>query len=388
MKTGNLLLTILIIIVIVIAVVLISTSSKDTDEINKDITNQEEIVEKENIKIGFIGPLTGDVAAIGQAAKSSVQLAVEEINAKGGIDGRLIEVIYEDAKCSGKEASNAGNKLISVNNVNYIVGSVCSSATLAVAPLAEQAQTVLISPCSSNPSITDAGDFIFRAYPSDLFQGKFAAEYVYNELDARKAAIMASQNDWSEGLKNTFKENFERLGGEITTIQEFPQASSDLRSQLTKVKQTDPDIIYMPAYPESTVNGLKQAKEMGIETSKFLGADTWVDQTIWDQAKGFSEGAMFAAPSSDTPQEFKDKFTQRFEGQEPNLCSVQAYDIINIFAGLIEELGDDPVSVKNELYNVKDYKGVSGMITFDENGDLATAEYDLMIVKDGKQIKK
>lgn len=378
-KAGNVLLTILIIIVIVLALVLVFSNGSETQEVVK---------EQETIKIGFLGPLTKDLSALGQSSKKAVQLAIEEVNAKGGINEKQVEVIYEDSMCNGKDATSAGNKLINIDNVKYIVGGLCSSETLAVAPLAEEKQTIMISYCSSSPDVTDAGDFIFRNYPSDLFEGKYVADYAYNELGAKKVAIMSCQSDWCIGLKNVFNDRFKEIGGEIATIQEFEQGSSDLRTELTKVKETDPDIIYMVSYTESAVNGLKQAKELGIESSKFLGGSSWADPTIWEQTKDSSEGVIFASVESDAPESFVEKYRQRFGPKEDvTLCATQAYDGINLFAKVIEQVGDDSVAVKNELYNVKDYPGLSGTITFDENGDPTNAKIKLEMVKDGEPVR-
>src|SRR3989344_5758192 len=134
---------------------------------------------KENIRIGFIGPLSGDVASIGQSVKAAIELGVEEVNQAGGINGQPLEVIYEDGKCGPKDSTDAANKLINIDKVPVIIGGGCSSETLAAAPIAETSKVTLLSYCSSNPKITESGDYIFRTYPSDAFQGKVAAEKIY-----------------------------------------------------------------------------------------------------------------------------------------------------------------------------------------------------------------
>ena len=340
-----------------------------------------------NIKLGFISPLTGDVSNLGISTQNAVKLAVDEINAAGGVNGKQIEVVYEDGRCNGKDANAAASKLINIDKVKYIVGGLCSGETLAAAPLAEAGEVVMVSPCSSNPDVTNAGDYIFRVYPSDSFQGKFAAEYAYNQLGARKVAVMACLGDWCQGLKDVFSSTFKSLGGEVIITEEFEQGSTDLRTQLTKVQSAEPDLIYMASYTESAVNGLKQAKELGIMPSKFLGADAWSDETIWERSKSSADGAKYVVPAVEAPQSFQNKFEQKF-ATAPTLCAPQAYDIVYLLKDAIESSGDNPVEVKNTLYGVENYPGVSGSITLDQNGDLANANYLVMEVKGGNPVEK
>jgi branched-chain amino acid transport system substrate-binding protein len=335
---------------------------------------------KETIKIGYLGPLTGDVAAIGQGQQKAIMLAVEEINSAGGINGRQIEMIYEDGKCNGADAATATNKLVNVDGVKYIVGGQCSSETLAAAPIAESSKVVLISPLSSNPAITNSGDFIFRVYPSDSFQGKVAAEYAYNNLKARNVAVLSCLDDWCKGLSTVFKNEFVSLGGKIVESQEFEKTSNDLKTQLTKIKTSNPDLIYMPSYTEATVVGLKQAKELGIDT-KFLGGDAWDDKTIWDNTKGLAEGDMYLVPKSPINADFDNRFHKEFgENQSIVLAALNNYDAVYIFKQVISQVGDDSIKVKNALYNLK-YSGLSGDIAFDSNGDLKSANYDVKIIR-------
>jgi len=337
------------------------------------------------IKIGFIGPLTSDVAAIGQNVRASVELAVEQINEKGGINGRNLEVIYEDGVCNAKDTTNAANKLINVDRVPVIIGGLCSSETLAAAPMAERGKTVLFSPGSSNPDITNAGDYIFRDYPSDTFQGKKGAEIAYNNLGARNVAILYCLSDWCVGLDRVFEETFTKLGGTIVAEGSFEQKSRDLRTQLTKIKNADPDLVYFVAYTESTVNGLRQIKELGIET-KILGADSWDDSTILEKAGDSAEGIMYTMPFSPLTDEFKTAMEAKTGSTEVTIGAPQAYDAVNIIADIMRKVGTDSTKIKDELYKVEGYEGVSGIITLDENGDLATGNYIIKTVKDGKQV--
>lgn len=336
-------------------------------------------VTKETIKVGSILPLTGEAAEIGLRAQESINLALEEINSQGGINGKQIEVIFEDSKCDARAGSDAATKLINFDRVSIIIGGLCSGETLGAAPLAEQNKVVLLSPCSSAPKITQAGDYIFRVYPSDSFQGSFGAEYVFNK-GIRKVAILHTIGDWGNGIKDVFKQRFTELGGQIVAEESFEQSATDLRSQLTKIKAANPELIYMPAYSQGAGLILKQAKELGIN-AKFLDGDGGDDPNVIKVASDAAEGFQVTVASSGS-----DVFSQRFKnkfGHEPLVCTSYSYDATNIVAQILKKIGNNGENIKTELYNVKNYNGVTGSISLDSNGDRTTAEYIIREVRNG-----
>ncbi len=343
---------------------------------------------QEPIKFGIIMPLTGDAASIGQSVVNAVNLAADEINANGGIDGRQVQIIAEDGKCDGKDAVDAMNKLVSVDNVKYIVGAGCSAETLAVAPIAEANKIVMISPASSNPAITNSGDYIFRDYPSDTLAGDFDAKYLYNN-GAKSVAVAECQSDYCTGLADVFIKSYTALGGKIVFHESYPRDVTDMRTILSKIRDANPDAIYMPSYTESTVLAFKEAKELGIPSDKFFGGDAWDDPTIWSQTQGVSDGAQYTVVGADVPQEFKQKFAAKYGADAAlTLGATQGYDALYIFKNAIEQAGDNPEAVKDALYNVQGYKGYSGTISFDSNGDMKESQYTLMVIKDGKAVKE
>ncbi|MCX6715796.1 MAG: penicillin-binding protein activator, partial [Candidatus Taylorbacteria bacterium] len=244
------------------------------------------------IKIGFIGPLTGSASNIGQNAQSAVQIAVDEVNASGGIDGRSLQVIYEDGKCSGAPSSSAANKLINIDHVSAILGGACSGETMAFTQMAEQAKIPVLSYCSSNPSITTAGDYIFRNYPSDNYQGVFAAKYLYNTLGKKKVAVFYSKTDWADGIKKVFIQEFANLGGQVVADEGFVQNSNDVRTSITKIKVAKPDAVYFLGYTAESIVALKQSQEVGLKVSTWLGGDAWDDPKLWSTVDSYSEGMM------------------------------------------------------------------------------------------------
>lgn len=329
----------------------------------------------EPVKIAWVGPLTGDVANLGKDTLASTQIAVDEVNAAGGINDRKIELVIEDGKCNAKDASVAANKLINVDKVTVML-AMCSPEVNTAADMANTNKVVVLSSCASAPNVTDAGDYIFRTYPSDSFQGVYAANYAYNTLGKQKVAILAMQNDWGLGLEKVFKQKFESLGGQVVVLEEFSEESRDLRSQITKVKNSDAEMIYFPAFTESALAGLKQIKELGVNLP-ILGGDAWDDPKI--AQSDFAQGVFFITPQVNFNSDWKAKMLAK--GAGTTVCAPAAYDNVKILADIIGRVGDTGEKIKNELYKVKDYPGVNGTITLDQNGDLATAAYDVKKVE-------
>ena len=332
----------------------------------------------ESVKIGWVGPLTGELANLGKDTLASTQIAVDEVNVAGGINGRKIELVTEDGKCNAKDGSVAANKLINVDKVAVML-AMCSPEVNTAADMANTNKVVVLSSCASAPNVTDAGDYIFRTYPSDSFQGVYAANYAYNTLGKRKVAILAMQNDWGLGLEKVFKQKFESLGGQVVVLEEFYQESRDLRSQITKVKSSDAEMIYFPAFTESALAGLKQIKELGVNLP-ILGGDAWDDPKI--HTGDFAQGVFFVTPQVNFNNAWKTKMIAK--GAGTTVCAPSAYDNVKILADIIARVGDNGEKIKSELYKVKDYAGVNGNITIDQNGDLATAAYDVKKVENKK----
>lgn len=339
------------------------------------------------IKIGFVGPLTGENAALGVPIQKGALLAAEEINAAGGINGKQIEIISEDGGCKGEPAAKAGNKLLAIDKVIAITGGMCSSETLAIAPMAEEAKTVLISPASTNPSITDAGDYVFRAISSDKFQAATMADHLISR-NIRKTATIYANSDFNIGLNNAFKERYESLGGTVVAAETYEQDSKDFRTQLTKIRAANPDALFVIPYGEGGLI-LKQAREIGI-TAPFFGPDAIGGKAVIEQAGPVGEGLIFTEPKFDPANPKSREFVERFKakyGEEPAFPGYTAnnYDIIYLLADAIRKGGENRDAIKEYLYNVRDYDGAGGMLTLDENGD-ALKEFQLTMVKNGELV--
>ncbi len=341
---------------------------------------------KGNIKIGLIAPLTGDVATIGQGTKSAAELAISEINSAGGVNGRMLTLISEDGKCDGKESVSAVTKLVNIDKVDAIVGGTCSSESVAAAPIAEKAKVVMISPVSSSPALTTAGDYIFRDYPSDSFQGSKAADFAVNTLKAKNIAVLSCLSDWCQGIQQVFKDKTTSLGANIVADEKYDdKATKDLKTQLTKIKATNPDLVYFLGYTDGTVIGLKQAKEVGLN-AKILGGDAWGDPKVVAGAGYAAEGTMYLIPASVPNVTFDSAFEKATGSNEVTIGARESYDAVKILAQVMKDVGTNGTKIKDALYKVQGYQGVSGNISFDKNGDISSTNYDIKIVKDGKPV--
>lgn len=332
------------------------------------------------ITLGFMGPLTGDTASLGTIARSAVEVAVEEINAKGGVDGRMLNVVYEDSQCSAQPASSAAAKLISTDKVTAIIGGLCSSETSAFAKQAMDNKVITFSYCSSAPNLSQTGKYFFRDYPSDALQGKFMAEYAYNTLGVRQVAIMYHISDWGTGIKDVFSERFQELGGTIVAVEGAPQESRDYRTALSKIKASNAPYIYMPMYSEGSIVALQQAKQLGV-TAQIFGGDAWSDPKFQQSVSGLGT-FLYSEVKLPDATAFNQKIQERTSADSVPICASQAYDAVYILADALAEAGTDPDDLADAIRSTK-YNGVSGHVEFDENGDLKGGSYVVKRVQNG-----
>lgn len=335
------------------------------------------------IKIGLSASMTGECANYGEAFFGGAKLAVKEINDAGGINGRKIELVVEDDKCSSEVGVNAFNKLVNIDKVVAIAGPLFSPVALPGTPIAQNAGVPTMIMAAA-PNLTKIGDYIFRNYPSDAFQGKFTAEFVYNNLGKRKAAVIYVKNVWGQGIKNVFIERFKQLGGEVVYDEGILQDSTDLRTQITKAKATGPDVLYFPVYPQNAVAGLKQIKEMGLDVTVVSG-DVFSEDTIMKLPE--AEGAIYILAKTNNPKDFQEKVRQ-VSGKNPDVFSPYVYDAIKILAKVIGEVGTDQKAIRDKLAKIS-YKDAISMpvIEFDESGDLKAAKFEVKVIKGGKAVE-
>lgn len=369
MKISNKVLSGLAIVVVIILVIIAYTKSGSETDTGP-------------IKIGFIGPLTGDAAGLGTFSRSAVELAIDEVNKDGGVNGRQLQVIYEDGQCLASPAVSAAKKLINIDKVTAIIGGLCSSETSAFTADAMKNKKIVISYCSSAPSLSNTGEYFFRTYPSDANQGKFAAEYAYNTLGARKIAIIYHISDWGTGIKDVFTKRFSELGGVVVTIEGSSQETRDYRTQVAKIKASDFDLVYTPVYVDGGIVLLKQLSNVGISGVKILGTETFNDPKFLTETKTISNDIVITASKILPSNKFAKNFTTKTGVEAVPVCAPQAYDAVKVLAGALEKVGTNPDKLKDAIRKTN-YQGESGQISFDENGDLQNSTYVVKKIQNG-----
>lgn len=331
----------------------------------------EQPAEAEPIKIGSVMPITGSIATFGISSVNAIELAFEEINAKGGVLGRPLKLYNEDNRSTAEETATAFQKLIEQEKVVAIIGSVASSHSLAGAPIAQEAKIVMLSPTSTNPDVTMVGDYIFRACFIDPFQGQVMAKFATEELGLTRAAMIVEQeSDYAKGLADFFKQAFESFGGTVVAVENFSNQDKDFSAILTRIKNANPEFVYVPSYYDTVGPILRQAKDMGIDAI-FGGGDGWDSPELFELAGDAANGGYFSnhySPDVDTPEvkNFIEAYRAKYN-ETPDALAALAYDAAYMMAQAIEEAGStDSAAIRDALANI-DFYGVSGQIKFDEN---------------------
>lgn len=334
--------------------------------------------DSETIKIGVNLELSGAVASYGTSEAAGIDLAVEEINAAGGIEGKQIEIVKIDNKSDNAEATSAAIRLAEQDKVVAIIGAATSGATVAQAQIANDKQVPLISPSGTSPSVTvreDGGvnEYVFRTSFIDPFQGTVAANFAANELKVKNVAIYSDNaSDYSKGLAASFKKDFEAAGGNIVSNESYVAKDSDFRSTLTRIKSENPEFIFIPGYYEEVGLIVKQAREMGIDVP-LMGADGWDSPILLDLAGADALNNTFTTNhySSEDPdgkiQEFSKKFEEKY-GKAPDAFNALGYDTVYLLADAIQRAGGpDSTKIKDALAETKDLELITGLYSVDEN---------------------
>ncbi len=323
------------------------------------------------IKIGHFASMTGSTANFGQSCDKGARLALQEINAAGGVLGRPVELITEDDRALPTEARTSALKLIQQDKVVALIGEVASSNSIAAAPVAQQAQIPMVSPASTNPEVTEKGDYIFRICFIDPFQGKVMAKFGYNSLGKKSAAIFTDvKSAYSVGLAQYFKETFVALGGTITAEEAYSQKDIEFKAQLTKIRGTNPEILFVPGYYEEVGLIARQARELGL-TGVILGGDGWDSPKTMEVGGAAVEGAYFSNHyASDDPNpvitDFISKYKAAHGGEVPDAMAVLGYDVLRLVVDAIGRAGStEGPAIRDALASTKDFPGVSGLITID-----------------------
>jgi branched-chain amino acid transport system substrate-binding protein len=327
------------------------------------------LAQSDAIKIGVIKPLTGPLAFDGNTDVKGAKLAADEINAKGGVLGKKIELIIEDGQCKPAESVTAAEKLIVRDKVPALMGAFCSGATLAVMPVAERNKVPLVTGVSSSPKLTEERHpWFFRNAESELMTAQAFASILHDKMGLKHIYYLAVNDDWGRGTVGAFKETFDKIGAKTVNVEYVDRTANDFYTPLTKIRVANPDVMVVVAETQAGSIIAKQAKELGLK-SKIFGVGAWATPTFMnlagDAANGLLAGVVYAPTmESDTNKEFVAKYTKAYN-EAPGKYSAAGYNTVNVIAQAIQRAGAaEPEKIRDALEKT-DYKGPNGHVKFD-----------------------
>lgn len=339
--------------------------------------------ESDTIKIGGIFPLSGSVAVYGVTCRQAIDLAIEEINAAGGINGKMVEMIVEDDEGNPEKSVNAYKKLTTKDRVNMIIGSMTSGCCNAIASLAQNQKVVMIAPAATATEITQVGDYIFRTCFIDPFQGTVGGRFVIEDLGLKNAAVLYDiGNDYSVGLYENFCKAIRDGGGTIVSEESYSTGDKDFNAQLTKIKNANPEVVYLPDYYSTVALIAKQLRAQGINTP-IVGADGW-DGVVSEAGDEMLNGYYSNHYAADSTDEKVINFVKAYEakyGETPVSFAALGYDSMYMLRdALLTADVTDSASIRDALANVKG-SYVTGELYFDENRNPVKSAVIVEIVK-------
>ena len=326
-------------------------------------------------RIGVMESVTGPGETYGNVAVRAKRMAVDEINAAGGINGRMLEIIVEDSKCNAQDSITAYRKLTDVDGVKIILGTSCSGAMLGAAPLAEEDGVVLFSGLATNPDIASAGDYIFRTSMSDLQLGIDTGNVIWAD-GARRLATITEATDYAEGVRRTSVAQFEERGGQVVAEERYSSDITDFRSQLTKLLGEDPDALHIAAQSEfSGGTIIKQARELGYEGpiySEVVPVGATALEIAGDAATGLKAIIAELDPANDKAQQVLADFKARYEYVTLPWYLGSAYDDVYITAECLKQTNDDQDAdgFRDCLYEISWSGTIGDNYSFDEDGEV------------------
>ena len=344
---------------------------------------------QETVRIGEFASLTGKEAAFGQSSHKGTVLAIEKLNAKGGLLGRKVELFTEDNQSKPGESTTAVRKLISRNKIVALLGEVASSRSLEAAPIAQGAHIPMVSPSSTNPEVTQRGPYIFRVCFIDPFQGAVLAKFAFNSLHAHRVGVLSSVSSaYSVGLAKYFAEPYVAAGGVIAIAQKYSEGDKDFKAQLTAIRAAGVDAIFVPGYYTEAALIAKQARELGL-TIPLFGGDGWEAPQLLEIGGTAVEGCYYSthySPEDPAPlvQQFVQAFQARWGGEMPDAMAALGYDSALMLADAIKRAGStDGARIRDALAATKGFAGVTGTTSMDADRNASKAAV-IVVIKDGR----
>jgi branched-chain amino acid transport system substrate-binding protein len=342
-----------------------------------------------DVKIGAVISESGSVSFYGEQVRKGMDLAVKELNLSGGVNGGMVQLIYKDDATNADRGQQVVQELIEVEDVDMIIGAISSKVTLRIAPICEEQGVVLLSPASSAPSISDAGDYIFRNYPSDILEGTAMARFAKDE-GFERVVIFALDNAFGHGLTEVFTEEYESKYRQVVKTFFFAEGATDgFDAMVEEARGLDPDGAYVIAYYQE-LPAVLQAIHAADLNVVVMGTSS-VPPTIAQNAGEAAEKLLYPQPAFDPGSgdarviKFVQDFKQTY-GEDPEIYAAHGYDAVMLMAEAIRELGSThPANVKIGLSSIKNYNGAAGPTTFDKNGDVVRYPR-LFIIHEGRAI--
>ena len=341
----------------------------------------------DKVRIGVFMSTTGTTANFGISSVNGIKMAADEINAAGGINGKQVELLVQDDRSDASEAATIVTKFVTQDQVHAVIGEVASSRSIAAAPIAQNAKIPMLTPSSTNPEVTKKGDFIFRSCFIDPYQGAAIAQFAAKTLGAKTAAIMVDRkNDYSTGLEKVIGEVFTKFGGKIVATQSYQEGDQDFNAQLTSLKGSNPEVIFVPGYYNDVGLIAKQARDKGI-TVPLIGGDGWDSEQLYKIGGTALNGSYFTnhySPFDTAPNvvKFVNDYKKRYNST-PDALAATAYDAANIMFDAIKRSKSlSGTDIRDALQATSAFPGVTGTVTFNQNRD-AVKPIVMIEIKDG-----
>ncbi len=352
-------------------------------------TDDNQIKPQNTLTVGFASPLSGDAATWGTGVLNGAMIALDKINNEGGINGKRLKFMVEDSKCDGKQATIVAQKLISSLEIPLIIGPLCSSEVLAMAPITEANDTVLLSSGASAPAVKYAGDNVFSIYPLDNYEATMVSTFAYNKLNKKSAGIIFANNDYGKGGRDVLYEVFTKLGGNIVFEHGYSLGETDFRTPLSKLSDSGADVLFVWGQPTEMVALLRQKKELNnqiqIITSTNLIEDNEVLIKTDTQLANNVIYSKFKTIDNANIRYLNEKYQQRYN-KESDMFAGLGYDVVMLAAEALKKNTDSAGEIRKRLLEIKNFPGASGEMSFNENGTVVK-DFMFKTIKDGEFVE-
>jgi branched-chain amino acid transport system substrate-binding protein len=338
-------------------------------------------------KVGVAGPMTGDYATYGKSHKEGAEIAMDELNAAGGVNGGKVSLAIGDDLGDPKQAVLVAQKYIDDSELVVVDGHQFSGATIAAGAKYETAGLPMISPSATNPDISDLGAYIWRICMTDAVQGKGLADYSVSTLGKQKIAIMYDNSDYGRGLADAYDAAVKAAGGSIVGKEQYATGDTDFKAQLTKLKGAGPDLLFLSGYYPEGSKIAQQARELGMDV-QMLGSDGYASDELPKLGGAAVDGMLVSTFFDYTKNEaavkkFVDAYKAKYGGGNPDWFAANSYDVIMLAAQAAKNAGkNDRTAINDALGTIGTYQGIAGPVTFDENGDVIKP-LQIVVVKNG-----